>query len=198
MNETKKDSISIIVLAAGLSTRFGRNKMLEQVGNRTMVENVVAESLMSKAEHVIVVIGHEKEKVRKKLERYGCEFIWNEDYKRGQSTSVKKGLSGIDRDTRAVIVLPGDIAMVDHKIINAVIDEYLRSNSPIVAAAFRGHQGHPILFDIKLLDEMKSIDEDTQGLRRVVSDHKSEVRKVETSEGALIDVDWKADMTKLL
>lgn len=197
MPETRNDFVSLIVLAAGLSTRFGRNKLVEPIGSRTMIERVVSECLLSKAKQVIVVVGHEKDKIRQKLENYTCEIVVNEDFEKGQTSSIKIGLSKVSRSAAAVVVLPGDIAMANHLIINAVIDEHIDTNALIVTAAHHGHPGHPILFDTKILDELKGINEDTMGLRSVVSRHKSEVRAVETSEAALIDIDKQSDLERL-
>ncbi len=189
MTETNNDYISIIVLAAGLSTRFGRNKLLEPIGGSTMIQHVVSESLMSKAKQVIVVCGHDFAKIRQKLKDYRCDVVINEDFEKGQSFSVKKGLSNVKSEAGAIIILPGDIALVDHETIDAVIDEYLLSHARIVVAGYHGRSGHPILFGKSLLGELESISEETQGLMSVVSRHKSEVRLVETSEASLIDVD---------
>lgn len=189
--------VSIIVLAAGLSRRFGRNKLLEPFGPSTMIEHVVSESLKSKANQVIVVCGHDFEKVRSKLNRHDCELVFNEDFEKGQSFSIRKGLSKVSLNADAIIVLPADVVLVDRSAIDAVINDYCEYHAPIVAAGHQGHSGHPILFDKSLLHELNEINEEGQGLRSVVSRHKSEARIVETSEAALVDIDKQDDLWKL-
>jgi molybdenum cofactor cytidylyltransferase len=197
MEGNRAKSVSIIVLAAGLSTRFGRNKLLEPLGTDTMVGHVVSETLKSKANRTIVVCGHESEKIRQALKDYRCDFVFNEEYLKGQSFSVRKGLSIVDDSADAVMVLPGDVAAVGHEMIDAVIDEYARSNAPIVTAGFNGRSGHPILFDKSLIGELKDIDEETRGIKKVVSRHRSQRRLVETSGAALLDVDRQDDLERL-
>ena len=197
MSDKNSDFISIIVLAAGLSTRFGRNKLLEPIGQSTMIAHVVSESLESKAKQVIVVVGHDADKVRAALKDYACEIVYNEDFEKGQSFSVKKGVSRVKKAADAVMVLPGDIALVDRSMIDAVIDEYSTCYAPIVTAGFRGSSGHPILFDKNLFGEMRNIDEPTRGLKGVISRHRSQVRLVETSEASLLDVDKQDDLARL-
>lgn len=196
--ETKATNfVSIIVLAAGLSTRFGRNKLLEPIGPTPMIEHVVSESLKSKANQVIVVVGHDSDKIEQALKDYRCDIVFNKEFAKGQSFSVKKGLSKVSKSADAVMVLPGDVALVDRGIIDAVIDEYARCYAPIVTAAYHGRSGHPILFDKNLLGELRNIDEQTKGLKKVVSNHRSHVRLVETSERALLDVDEQDDLHRL-
>jgi molybdenum cofactor cytidylyltransferase len=190
-------SVSIIVLAAGLSTRFGRNKLLEPIGSNTMVGHVVSETLKSKANQTIVVCGHDSEKIRRALKGYRCDFVFNDEFAKGQSFSVKKGLSKVSESADAVMVLPGDVAAVDHKMIDAVVDEYARSHAPIVTAGYHGRSGHPILFDRSLIGELNDIDEETRGLKKVVSKHRSQCRLVETSMAALLDIDRQDDLERL-
>lgn len=197
MTDRVSDFISIIVLAAGLSTRFGRNKLLEPIGQSTMIEHVVSESLGSKAKQVIVVVGHDAAKVREALRGYRCDIVYNDEYEKGQSYSVRKGLGKVKKGADAVIVLPGDIALVDHSMIDAVIDEYSSCYAPIVTAGYRGSSGHPILFDKNLFEELKNIDEATRGLKSVVSKHRQQLRLVETSEASLLDIDKQDDLLRL-
>jgi molybdenum cofactor cytidylyltransferase len=197
MTESTSDFISIIVLAAGLSTRFGRNKLLEPIGQSTMIEHVVSESLESKAKQVIVVVGHDADKVRSALKDYSCDIVFNEDFEKGQSYSVRKGLSKVKKAADAVMVLPGDVALVDHAMIDAVIDEYSTCYAPIVTAGFHGSSGHPILFDKNLFGELRNIDEETRGVKSVVTRHRSQLRLVETSEASLLDVDKEDDLLRL-
>lgn len=49
MTDWRRDSVSVIVLALGLYTRSGRNRQLDQIGERTMIGHVVHECQTSKA-----------------------------------------------------------------------------------------------------------------------------------------------------
>ena len=189
-------NLSIIVLAAGLSTRFGRNKLLEPIGSTTLIEHVVSEAIESSARQVVVVCGYDFEKISKVLQRYSCEVVFNEEFAKGQSFSVRKGLLVVDPDADAVMILPGDMALTKRSIIDAVIDGYIRTHALIVSAGFEGRPGHPILFDRRLFEELKSIDEATRGLKKVVAKHLSEATIVETSAGALFDMDAPKDLVR--
>ena len=188
---------SIVVLAAGRSTRFGRNKMLEPMGKTSLIEKVVSESLGSKARQVIVVVGHAFEAMRSKLQGYACEMVYNEEFESGQSSSVRKGVSMVSGRADAVMILPGDMVLMERSIIDAVIDEYDRTRAPIVNAGYEGRQGHPILFDRSLFGELAGIAEPTRGLKAVVARHSAEVVTVETSLAAVLDMDTPGDLARL-
>jgi molybdenum cofactor cytidylyltransferase len=191
--------ICLIILAAGFSKRFGRNKMLEKIGCSTIIERVVKSGVSSKADEVIVVLGHDAEKIRDEIKNFACRLVFNKDYEKGQSYSVKKGVNLVKDYAEAVMILPGDVALITPNSINMVVEEYRKCKSPIVVASHQGRLGHPILFDRSLLKEIMEINEETNGLKAVINRHKDSIRKVETySAEVLIDIDTEEDLKKAL
>jgi len=186
-----------VILAAGKSERFGRNKLLERIDGETMVERVVKRALASRARPVVVVLGHEAEKVRNVLRGLECRIVVNEEFEKGQSSSVRRGVSEVAAVSRAVAILPGDITFIRTESIDRVIEAYEREGARIVIASHGGRAGHPILFDGSLFEELLSIGEETMGLRAVVSRHRGEVYFAEVpTEDVLVDVDAPEDLLK--
>ena len=188
---------TVVVFAAGLSTRFGRNKLLEPLGKSTLIAHVVTEAIHSRARQVIVIGGYEFEALQKALEGLACEIAYNEDYTRGQSFSVKKGMSLVNGGADAVMFEPGDMPLADRAIFDSVIFEYAKTGAPIVSAGYRGRPGHPILFDKALFGELKDVNESSKGLKKVVSAHRAQAKIVDTSVGALFDLDTPFDLALL-
>lgn len=186
--------ISLIVLAAGKSTRMKENKLLLKLNGETLIRHVVKTATRSNADEVIVVLGYEAEKVKQKLLRLQCKLIMNENYLKGQSESVKVGMSAVSSRAEAVMVLPADVALVDEQSINTLIDEYRRSKSRIVIASHQHQRGHPILLHRTLFPEISEIGEDTLGLKAVINRHKAEVKYVEVgTDNVLIDIDTQEE-----
>ncbi len=176
----------------------GKNKLLTKIQGTPMIRRVVQATLESKVDEVIVVLGFEASKVQKVLTDLPCRLIVNKNYEKGQSSSVKIGLGEVSPMTRAMLVLPGDVAMVDFRSINLVIEEYGRGKHSIVIAAHKDQSGHPILFDKQLFPEIERINEQTFGLKAVVQKHKGEVCLVETgSPSTLKDIDTPEDLKAL-
>jgi molybdenum cofactor cytidylyltransferase len=191
--------LSLIVLAAGKSIRMkGRNKLLAQINNTPMIRQVVQAALKSKVDEVIVVLGWEADLVRGTLTDLPCSFVLNEEFETGQSSSVKIGLKAVSKATRALLVLPGDVASIDPISINMVIDEYNENRNSIVVAGHNGEAGHPILFDRNLFHEIEQINEQTYGLKSVLKQHESEVRFVEVHKtNVLLDIDTPDDLKEV-
>jgi len=191
--------LSLIVLAAGKSTRMhGRNKLIAKVKGTPMIRRVVVAALESKVDEVIVVVGWEADKVRKALAELPCRIVLNKDYAKGQSTSVKAGLRDVGETTQAILVLPGDVAMIDSRSINIVIDDYSLRKRLIAIATYKGKLGHPVLLDRQLFNEIGAINEQTHGLKSVIEKYRRKIRLIETdSPNVLHDVDTPEDLRKL-
>ncbi len=190
--------ISLIVLAAGKSVRFGENKLLYKIGEQTVIECVVENALGSKADEVILVLGYDAERVRRKLSGIECRFVYNAVFEEGQSSSVRVGVASVAEDSEAAIILPGDVVLISYEAIDRVIEEYRRTGSPIVVAAHEGRFGHPILFDKALFPEISQINEETHGLKAIVRRHKAQVIGVEAgSPAVLFDLDTQEDIKKI-
>ena len=190
---------SLIVLAAGKSTRMrGKNKLLTRIEDKPIIRRVVENALNSKVDEVIVVLGWEAERIRDELQDLPCRFVVNIDYEKGQSSSVKAGLKEVGATTQAVLVLPGDVALIDPRSINRVLEAYNHERKPIVVAAHNGRLGHPILLGRELFGEIEQIDEASFGLKSVVKKHEQAMRLVETdSENAIRDMDTPEDLKRL-
>ncbi|MEM1674855.1 MAG: nucleotidyltransferase family protein [Candidatus Bathyarchaeia archaeon] len=190
--------IPLIVLAAGQSKRFGRNKLLEKIDGSTIIERVVKSALSSKADEVIVVLGFEAHKVLNVLKKFNCKFVFNEEFYSGQSSSVKVGVKAVVEYAEALIILPGDMALITPKPINMIINEYYESRSPIIVASYRGRLGHPALFDRSLFNEILAISEETMGLKAIIRRYKDKIKKVEVNSiEVLVDIDTPEDLNRL-
>jgi molybdenum cofactor cytidylyltransferase len=192
--------ITLIVLAAGKSTRMeGHNKLLAKVQGKPMIRRVVENALDSRVDETIVVLGWDESRVRETLMDLPCRFIVNREFEKGQSSSLKIGLSAVNIETKAVLILPGDIAKIDSQSIDKVVNSYILDGGIILVAAHNGKHGHPILIDKRLFMEITQISEETYGLKSVIRKHMNEIRLVEVgSDNVLRDVDTPEDLRLIL
>ncbi len=192
------DGIPIVILAAGLSTRFPGNKLLYIVDGKPLIRHIVESALKSKAEEVVVVVGHDAEKVSQQISDLDVVIVYNPNYRIGMSESVKKGLRVVYRWASAVIIHPADVAFVAPSIFNKVIEKYLETKAPIVVAAYKGKRGHPILFSNELFKDIFSISEKTMGLKHVTGKYADDTVVVETNSIEVVtDIDTIEDLRVL-
>jgi len=193
--------ISLVVLAAGQSTRFPGNKLLFQYRGECIVHRVARVALASKADEIVVVTGHQSKLIKQALADLSStpklRFVFNRNYTKGMSSSVRAGVSSISPVARAVIFLPADVALPNPGPINALIDFFTEDRPKIAVVSHRGRRGHPILFRCDLLSEVAAIREEDQGLKALVKKYSGEVRDVPVSErSVLTDIDTRGDLER--
>jgi molybdenum cofactor cytidylyltransferase len=196
--------IIAIVLAAGLSKRFPGNKLLFPWEGVPIIRRTVLNILRSSVDHIIIVLGHDHERIRSVLKDLDekISFVYNEKYLEGMSSSVKKGVSyalkKFNDKIEAIIIAPGDTAWAPPEAYDIVINAFRESDRKIVVAAYHGRRGHPILFSKELLPEILLISEETRGLKMITNKYRNETLVVETPyPGVILDIDTYNDLNRV-
>lgn len=191
--------IPAVILAAGLSVRFGRPKAFLPVGpgGPSFVEQLVTTFRAAGVEDVLVVGRPEDQRLRERVTRFGARFIENPLAGRGQLSSLIAALEAIAPEVSAVMVTPVDIPLVRAETVVALRDAFLRSGAPIARAAHRGRHGHPVIFSSAVFDELRHAPP-SQGAKAVVRAHGAAVLDVDVEDdGVLRDVDTAQDYRDL-
>ena len=102
----RPSGVSAIVLAAGGGSRFGGGKLLAKLGGQPIIEAVLDNLREAPVDEIIVIVGAEAGRLHEVCERYGVRTVANEEWERGQSTSVLAGLRACGGE--AAVVLLGD------------------------------------------------------------------------------------------
>ncbi|MCK8825486.1 molybdenum cofactor cytidylyltransferase [Fuchsiella alkaliacetigena] len=190
--------ISAIVLGAGVSSRLGRAKQLLPFGEKTVIERVVDNLLLSDIEELVVVLGHRAEEVAGLLVNKEVITVYNPDYKMGQSTSLIAGLESIEQAATGILCMLGDQPLVKSETINQLISHFKQSEQLIVAPKYQGQLGNPIIFATQLKSEMLMASGD-QGARWLLSKYRDRLKEIEVEDrGVILDIDTEADYRKLL
>lgn len=190
--------ISAILLAAGESRRMGQFKQLLPLGDKSFVEHCADNLLGSRVDEVIIVTGHRDIEVRRAVGERPVRFAHNPEYRSGMASSIKCGVRSLSEDAQAFVLALVDQPQIGSDAINLVVEAYEKEQALIVIPAFEGRNGHPILLDLRLREEILAVDAE-QGLRKVVSAHREKVKRVEvTSRSILDDFDLPEDYVRIL
>ena len=151
--------ISAIVLAAGLSRRLGRNKLLLPLGGETVVRKTTQATLASPVSEVVVVTGHAQAAVREALDGLDVRFVHNPRYAEGQSTSMIAGINAAHTDTGAYLFVLGDQPLLTPEIVRDMLRLYEASEPKalVVAPTCGDRRGNPTLFSALLRDELLGV-----------------------------------------
>jgi len=183
--------VAAVILAAGRSTRMGGpNKLLAEIGGRPLVRIAAEEALASRARPVIVVTGHQRDKVEAALAGLEVQLAHNPDFADGLSTSVKTGLSAVPADIDGAIVCLGDMPQVRAPLIEKLVAAFdPERGALVVVPTIDGKRGNPVVWSRRFFPELMTLDGDI-GARNVIGRYPEAVIEVPlTDTAALIDVD---------
>ncbi len=106
--------VNVLILAAGLGTRMKskRAKVLHKAGGRTLIEHVVATAAaLTPAERIIVVVGHQAERVKETVGGSGVRFVEQPEQK-GTAHAVQVCREAVGDGDSLVVVLYGDCPLL--------------------------------------------------------------------------------------
>jgi len=183
-----------IVLAAGQSTRMGRNKLLLPLGGTTVLRRAVESALAAGLDPVFVVLGHESDHIREELRGLSCTPIVNEEYRLGMNTSVRAGFRALPDSASAGVVLLGDMPFVVPSMIAELLARH-RGGASLVVSTYDGVVAPPILYGRPLFEELRALTGDGCG-KQVVKRHRGEAAYLPWPASALSDLDVPEDFER--
>jgi molybdenum cofactor cytidylyltransferase len=153
-----------LLLAAGASTRMGQPKLLLPVGGRPMVERVLGECVRSDLDHVVVVLGHQSDRIGEALGALRLNpkvrMVLNPEYASGMSASIRAGLPVAEKDYDHVMIVLADMPFVNAGVINLLMHRYLSSGCAMGAVRVKGRRSHPVIFGRKIYPELMKLSGD--------------------------------------
>jgi molybdenum cofactor cytidylyltransferase len=174
-----------IVLAAGESSRMGREKQLLTVGGETLLGRVLDACLASGLDEVVLVLGHEARRIRASLERFQghprLSIVVNPRHGEGMSTSLIAGLRAVEESCDRVMILLGDMPCVTPDVIDRLRLASAASGCSLAAVTVRGRRAHPVVIGREHFEAVRSLADD-RGARDLFRDHPDDLCLVDAGE----------------
>jgi molybdenum cofactor cytidylyltransferase len=193
--------VSAVIPAAGMSTRMGQNKLLMSFKGKSLIAHAVDTLLASEVDEVVVVLGHEAEKVMEKLEGKQVKFVQNPNYREGLSTSVRAGVSAVSPMAKAIMIYLADQPLLEARDVDRLIRAFAQArqlNKSIVVPFFHGQRGNPVILDTSYRDAILDVVGDV-GCKRVIRRNPDRVFVVEMEADHVVrDVDRIEEFEKLV
>ena len=207
------EKVAGIILAAGASERLGQPKQLLEWRSQPFIRLVAQTALAVDLSPIIIVTGSHAEEVEAAIKDLPVKTIRNRDWRSGQSSSIRAGLSALPplsfRDTSpksfgfgggregagAVIFLLADQPQVTPSVLRALVKRHSLDLSLIVAPQVQGQRANPVLFDRVTFPDLLALTGDVGG-RGIFSKHPVTTLPWH-DESLLLDVDTPEDYEKL-
>lgn len=175
---------------------MGQPKLLLPVGGKPLIRWSVERVRAGGVQDVVVVLGHEAEKVREALGGLPVRFCVNQTPEAGQASSIKVGMSTLQHGTTAVLIALGDQPAVPKEVIPRLIDIFKKTGMLIVVPVYRGTQGNPVLFASQIFPGLLRLEGD-QGAKSLIEQERTQVIHVPFDLPVPADVDTTDDYESL-
>jgi molybdenum cofactor cytidylyltransferase len=185
-----------ILLAAGTSSRMGRNKLLLELDGESLLRGAARRALAGGLAPLVVVLGHEADRARHELAGLPCRAVVNPGFEDGITSSLAAGLDALPEEVVAVAVLLADMPLVTAEMIAGLVARYRASTAPLVTSDYQGVNAPPMLYDRSLFGELRAMRGGGCG-KQVVKRHRSEAEVLTWPAEALTDLDVPGDFEKL-
>jgi molybdenum cofactor cytidylyltransferase len=197
--QPERRRVAAIVLAAGRSTRMGGpNKLLAEVAGKPLVRIAAEEAFASRADPVIVVTGHQRERVEQALAGLKVRIVHNPDFADGLSTSLKAGIAAVPADADGAIVCLGDMPQVRASLIDRLIAAFDPARGAlIVAPTIEGKRGNPVLWSRRFFPDLAALDGDI-GARHLIAAYGEALAEVPADAAALVDIDTPEALSEFM
>ncbi len=216
--------ITGILLGAGSSERFGSEKLLTLLpSGETLLERGLGIHLQSQILPLIVVVSPSLGKIiKQKTEIFsfsrlrigkrfdtwhafsckwgGGRLIINENFHKGMSSSIKKGVGCLTDKEKAggLVVSLADLPLLTSETINFLINKSLDERIGFLLPVFNDIPGHPVIVDFnRFKNDIAKLRGDV-GLRSLLKKYPKAVKKIPWQDDSVIwDIDTPKDLKRL-
>lgn len=193
--------VTILILAAGSSSRMGKIKQLLPWKDSTLLEHTIKIAKSSKANQLIVILGSNARLIKEtiKTKTNNVIFLENTEWKSGMGTSISCGVNyllDLNNDTDAVLILLADQALIDTEYLDEIIGIYSNSKIELIGSRYGDKIGVPALFKRTYFTDLQKLDGDN-GAQLILNKCTNKVH-VLNPLGKVYDVDTLEDYNNLL
>jgi len=191
-------NVSAILLAAGESTRMGRQKALLPWDGTTLIQYQLRElTSIEQVREIIVITGHESGRIEATIAGYPRVLcVKNPAYKGGKVSSILAGLGAVDDAAEAIVLLAVDQPR-PARVTEALVSAHLASGAAVTVPVRAGRRGHPIIFNRTVFPELLNISEASLGIRAVIKAHEQDLVELPIDDPAIhVDLNTPEDLPR--
>jgi molybdenum cofactor cytidylyltransferase len=189
--------IAGVILAAGTASRMGTPKQLMMFRGKPLLEHVLDNARRTRLAPLIVVLGHEANEIRHRIDFGSNQVVIADSYALGQSASLKAGLSRVPAQCDGALFLLGDQPLIPSAVMNRLVESFYRKHTDIVIPTYDGTRGNPVLIGRALFPQLSMLTGDT-GARALFRTYPERIAEIEVGHAGLcFDVDTREDYARL-
>lgn len=194
----EKTKIEVLIMAAGASRRLGQPKQLLEYKGETLLRRISKEALKAQIGNLTVVLGFDHINIKKEITDLKLDVFINEEWEEGLGASIRNGLKHVlnkNPQTDAILLSMVDQPFIDATHLKKLVNAYNAARQMIIASAYSGTFGVPVLIDCFYFDMLKELKGD-EGGKKIFVNYIKDIVEIPFIAGA-IDIDEKKDLKSL-
>ena len=164
---------------------MGSPKALLSYRGKTFVDHLLDVTRHPRAGFTCVVLGANATGIRKVLGNRVANVVVNEEWQKGQLSSIQAAIRSLPAETAGLVLCPVDHPMISAALVAKLIEVFDSSGKSVALPTFRGKRGHPVIFRSTLYDELLAASFEI-GARQVVWAHADDIAEVPVEEEGVI------------
>lgn len=192
-----------LIPAAGRSRRMGRPKLALPLGDRTVLEHVLAALRQAEVEPVLVVLGPQSSSLGPAAASAGAQILVLAEETAEMRATVEQGLRWLEERFAPAaeedwLLVPADHPALDPEVVRQLIRaRAAHPDRSLVVPVFQGERGHPVLIAWKHVAGIRALPPG-RGLDAYLRAHPAETLHLPVaSPEILCDLDTPADYERL-
>ena len=157
--EERNRTIACIIMASGLSERYGKNKLLEKLDGREVILHAAGSLAETGFSPVTVTRSAE---VKALMDREGFSCVLHDGPKK--SDTIHVGIGHTSPDAAGYLFMPGDQPLVRPESLKKMAEQFFRSPARAVRLSFEGTPGSPVVFPAFCREKLMAYTGDRGGI----------------------------------
>ncbi|RXJ91714.1 hypothetical protein CRV01_01085 [Arcobacter sp. CECT 8983] len=189
----KSKNLSVVILAAGKASRFGKAKQLLEIQGQTLLELSIKKALTI-SDDVNVILGSYADLCIEKIKDFNIKYHINKEFESGMASSLKLGISKVENN-KDILVMLCDMPLVPLTHYESLVKVYSNNKNKIVCSKYKDKFLVPAIFPNKYFDLFKKLSGD-KGAKNILKEYDKDYVILEDKYA--IDIDTKEDFDRIL
>jgi len=187
--------LSILIPAAGASTRLGQSKQLVVNNGKTLIQNTVDLAQSLDPREIIVVTGANAQAVESAIQNIPVRFLHNPNWSTGLGGSIALGAAAISPDSTGLMILLCDQWRIQIQDLKTLTETWKSALDRIVCANAEDVNMPPVIFPSTCFKQLKALEGD-RGARTVLDANSHLLCSIQMTNAAS-DLDTRTQLKNL-
>jgi molybdenum cofactor cytidylyltransferase len=176
---------------------MGFPKALLKIGDESFARCIARKARQAGITAILLITGPDHDAIAAEL---GPDIVCvrNEDFLRGQISSLQKGIRSLAAEADAVMVWPVDQPLITADTVQRLVQSFQREEHALTVPVYRGRKGHPVIYRKQVMQSALSLDSWQTG-KELQSMYSNDRMLVDVEDPAiLIDIDTPEEYSKYI